>query len=665
MLNISKKEIVMNTQLEEINKFEEWIELNYLYIEDLKEKELTANDTKRFLKELKKGNIFGSKIIIKITEAHQINNKITGKSKFVYNAVIMQLKRNKFIECKHPLKENSAWIVTIFNSRDKNLKKGAYYEVNYSATNDPNYMNQLLKIDMDSCEGIEDMLTKFYKSRKETVYSEEVNKILKDHFDENVQNYLINQLFESKDKEIKEKEQQIKALIEQLKIEGNELEENKKKLELERKELANDHTKKILIKNQQHKKKMDEKNLKFQNEIQALEKKQSILASILLELRTNETIPATNNETIYKWDINTNVSVLQRLIFGNSDQVLYYDEVIIEMFLRALQTNALTILSGPSGTGKTSLVNALANAFTNSSAEIIPVQSNWTDKQDLLGYFNSSEKRYVSTAFLEALLKANESDGLYIICLDEMNLSHVEYYFAEFLSAKESNQSINLYPKRFAEEADEIILKFSQLENLSIDQEKAYRSAKELRYYPYKLDIPKNVRFVGTINMDHTVKPLSPKVIDRSFIIELKNQELNVTMKNTLQTNSLIGKLNFTLENFEKYNFKDEAVDELTQWHVDKTRLLNVIPNAVTNSRSENHIRKYLKYGKPNADAYNLVYQIFLSKILPRIHFSNTNEEASTAFDILIKEIEDLNYTGIVDRLYQMKKSGRYISFFN
>lgn len=655
----------MNTQFDKVNKYEEWIELNYLFIEDLKEKELTTNDTKRFFRELTKGNIFGSKIIIKILESYRINSKSAEKPKFVYDAVIIQLKNSKFIECKHPLKEESAWIVTIFNSPDKKLKKGAYYEVNYSAANNPEYMSQLIKIDTDSCESIEDMLTKFYEGRKETLYSEEVRKMLKFHFDENVQNYLINQLFESKNKKIKEKEQQIKALIEQLKIEENELEEIKKKLELERKELANDHTKKILIKNQQHKKKMSEKNLKFQNEIQALETKQSILASILLELRTNETILATNNETIYEWNVNTNVSVLQYLIFGNSDQVLYYDEVIIEMFLRALQTNAITILSGPSGTGKTSLVNAFGNAFTKSSAEIIPVQSNWTDKQDLLGYFNSSEKRYVSTSFLEALLKANESDGLYIICLDEMNLSHVEYYFAEFLSAKESNQSINLYPKRFAEEADEIILKFSQLENLSIDQEIAYRSAKELRYYPYKLDIPKNVRFVGTINMDHTVKPLSPKVIDRSFIIELKNQELNVTMKNTLQTNSLRGKLNFTLENFEKYNFNDENVEELTQWCVNKTRLLNVIPNAVTNSRSENHIRKYLKYIKPNTDVYTLVYQIFLSKILPRIHFSNTNQEASTAFDMLIKEMEAHNYIDIVDRLYQMKKSGRYISFFN
>lgn len=73
---------------------------------------------------------------------------------------------------------------------------------------------------------------------------------------------------------------------------------------------------------------------------------------------------------------------------------------------------------------------------------MIPVQSSWTDTQDLIGYFHPTDKTFVPTPFMEALAEASKnSNKLFLICLDEMNLAHVEYYFSELLSAREEKKS--------------------------------------------------------------------------------------------------------------------------------------------------------------------------------------------------------------------------------
>ena len=40
--------------------------------------------------------------------------------------------------------------------------------------------------------------------------------------------------------------------------------------------------------------------------------------------------------------------------------------------------------------------------------------------------------------------------------------------------------------------------------------------------YPSEFVIPSNVRFIGTLNLDATTNAISPKVIDRSYAIELQ-----------------------------------------------------------------------------------------------------------------------------------------------
>ncbi len=91
-----------------------------------------------------------------------------------------------------------------------------------------------------------------------------------------------------------------------------------------------------------------------------------------------------------------------------------------------------------------------------------------------------------------ANLPENKSVPFFII-LDEMNLSYVERYFADFLSHMETPD-----------------LKFV------------------LDGYPGVLRYPENLFVVGTVNIDETTYMFSPKVLDRANVIEFKPEENSV-----------------------------------------------------------------------------------------------------------------------------------------
>ncbi|MCB0369596.1 MAG: AAA family ATPase, partial [Bdellovibrionales bacterium] len=139
------------------------------------------------------------------------------------------------------------------------------------------------------------------------------------------------------------------------------------------------------------------------------------------------------------------VSYIQAHLVEND---ILYPRHIIENYITLLRTKDLIVLAGDSGSGKTNLIKSFAKAVGGKSV-IIPVKPNWTSSEDLLGYYNPLEKKYLATPFLEALLEAQQNPQIpYFICLDEMNLARVEYYFADFLSLLESRHEeprITLY----------------------------------------------------------------------------------------------------------------------------------------------------------------------------------------------------------------------------
>lgn len=191
------------------------------------------------------------------------------------------------------------------------------------------------------------------------------------------------------------------------------------------------------------------------------------------------------------------------------EEKLYFDIDTIRFFVSGFGTSHFMILEGLSGTGKSSLPRYFAK-FLHAESLFIPVQATWRDKTNLIGYFNDFAKTYTETEFLTTLYHANYNpDMLHFFVLDEMNISRIEYYFADFLSVLE-------YP-----EAD-WKLKIMQL---------PYNFIPPAKLEDGVIRIPNNVYFVGTANKDDSTFTITDKVYDRAITIDFDNRNQPFTVK--------------------------------------------------------------------------------------------------------------------------------------
>jgi MoxR-like ATPase len=182
-------------------------------------------------------------------------------------------------------------------------------------------------------------------------------------------------------------------------------------------------------------------------------------------------------------------------------------------FFLAMAVSPLVILSGISGTGKSLLPRKFAK-FTNSHFQPIPVQPQWADNSDLFGYVPSlASGTFVKGKLIDALLAAKRNPGsLSIALLDEMNLAPVEHYFSDFLSVAESRER-----KGDRIGSDPLPI------DLPVVPDQAFLTlCEELQ----GINLPHNLRIVGTANMDETTHSFSPKVLDRAFTIEFDDPDL-------------------------------------------------------------------------------------------------------------------------------------------
>lgn len=162
---------------------------------------------------------------------------------------------------------------------------------------------------------------------------------------------------------------------------------------------------------------------------------------------------------------------------------------------------------------------------------IVPVGSNWTDNSNILGYYNAITEKYQSTPAYNLIYEAiSDNYNPYFLILDEMNLSHVERYFADFLSAIESKESIPLY------------------------------GGEQL-----KLTLPNNLFIVGTVNVDETTYMFSPKVLDRANTIEFDTLSVSDYINLNLEEDDFEGDISYLQSPLVDSDISDLNISDLKE----------------------------------------------------------------------------------------------------
>ncbi len=177
---------------------------------------------------------------------------------------------------------------------------------------------------------------------------------------------------------------------------------------------------------------------------------------------------------------------------------------LVRSFVVSLATKRLALLTGLSGSGKTRLALAFGQWLGVDRYQVVAVRPDWTGPDALLGYENQLSNRgddgtyaWVVPETLEFMLRAaRDPDYPYLLLLDEMNLAHVERYFADVLSGIESGERI--------------------LPDL-VHENGEWRPSGGP-----KLPFPQNLFVVGTVNIDETTYMFSPKVLDRANTLEFR-----------------------------------------------------------------------------------------------------------------------------------------------
>lgn len=292
---------------------------------------------------------------------------------------------------------------------------------------------------------------------------------------------------------------------------------------------------------------------------------------------------------------------------------LIYPDSLIKRFAFSLMAKRFLILSGLAGSGKTRLALVFASQLVEDKAKqmcVVSVGADWTNREPLLGFPNalqSGKYERPENGVLDLLIEANRPENVnkpYFLILDEMNMSYVERYFADFLSSMESNESISLWKGDTTNDDT-----------------------------PQSIKLPDNLFIIGTINVDETTYMFSPKVLDRANVIEFKisSEDMKSFLSNMkeIDCSGIAGKAAEMGADFvelaRKMDFeKDDVVIATLQSFFNDLKAVN----AEFGYRSAAEIFRFISFAKHNDDTGNkmsineIIDAAIVQKLLPKLHGS-------------------------------------------
>ncbi len=317
---------------------------------------------------------------------------------------------------------------------------------------------------------------------------------------------------------------------------------------------------------------------------------------------------------------------------------LIYTPALIKRFAFSLMTKPFVILSGLAGSGKTQLAITFAKALVEDPVTqlcTVSVGADWTNREPLLGFPNALQaNQYVrpESRVLDLMIEANMPENAnkpYFLILDEMNMSYVERYFADFLSAMESKEAIPLW-------------------NGCLDPDSEDDDSDDT---PTSIKLPSNLFIIGTINVDETTYMFSPKVLDRANVIEFKisAEEMSNFLESMKDVNpdNIISKAANMAASFVDIASKNDLKKDATAVETLKKffgELKNV--NAEFGYRSATEIFRFICQAKNNDDTATKITDneildaAIVQKLLPKLHGSRKK------LDPVLKQLWRLCFDG-------------------
>lgn len=311
------------------------------------------------------------------------------------------------------------------------------------------------------------------------------------------------------------------------------------------------------------------------------------------------------------------------------DSGFAYRTLDLQRFHLSVKCGEITVLGGPSGTGKSSLPALYSQALMGEETDrpgclMVNVNPSWLDARDLLGHMNTLEGQFypAESGLFQYLVCAQEEQeargtatGLYLACLDEMNLSQVEHYFGDLMMVLERQGSART------------IQCFSP--------ESASRTSPFRKWGTVRLS--RALRFVGTVNFDETTRLLSDRFLDRVNQIRLEPAGLSGTPKaggGTLVTAP--GRMT-TLADFEAWQRDGALPVELASLLDQMQPLLNAMGCPIS-PRVYKGICRFVASAEPILSATKAFEMQVAQRIVPKIR-SLLGKRQLDALDELIRTL--------------------------
>ena len=363
---------------------------------------------------------------------------------------------------------------------------------------------------------------------------------------------------------------------------------------------------------------------------------EKILRGIGDETEIKDIPPFDENLLHGHMDCNEIVEQVRSFICEKARRDIQKNDVVNYMI--CLTQGFITTFAGEPGTGKTSLCNILAKSLgllAPSSKRFvdISVERGWSSQKDFIGYYNpltkTMEKSNVEVFDAFAQLHSEcETDpsriAPFIILLDEANLSPIEHYWAAFLRNCDFMSATN--------------------RSIALGGNRSFK-------------LPEHLRFLATVNFDHTTEELSPRFLDRSWVIMLQPSEIDEGLNEDCENSDDMVSFGSVKEAFSAG--ENDTIDDIiqTKWVAIKSvfneNKLQIMP------RNRKMVKNYcavacrcMERDKPTSKLAPLDYA-FSQKILPTIN--GTGENYRKLIEDLLKECTQQNMPISAGHLLRMK----------